>query len=367
MNRRVIKRSSSQAALFHADWPHLRDWYQKGARQLPWRMNPVDPYKIWISEVMSQQSTLVTVIPYFNKWLVTFPDLTALAKAPVDLVLKHWAGLGYYSRARNIHAAAQGLHLYIQNHGAWPSEPEEWLAFKGIGPYTAAAIASIAFQKKVLPLDGNVMRVFSRYYGIPDPLNRNGDRALIENILKEIPQPLSSHEMPALSQSLMELGALICKPKARALCEICPLQKNCVAYRDQKQGDWPLTKKRAAIEEILLISKLWGLNKNQFYLRQIPPGERLEGQWEFLNESVTCDKFEKFQKSTPFLGPVSHSITRYRYRVLGIIPKELTPSRDIIHKFGLKKVSLETIKSGKFHLSTLSVKLLKEVDKPLNQ
>lgn len=346
---------------FYKEWPQLRAWYRQGARDLPWRKGPVDPYRIWISEVMSQQSTLKTVIPYFEKWLSVFPDLESLAAATPEKVLKYWAGLGYYSRARNIHAAAQALNDYRKKHSKrWPESPEEWREFKGVGPYTAAAVTAIAFGKKIIPIDGNVLRVASRYWGIPDPLNLGSDRKKVEKLLELLPLSMKKSEMPVLAQAFMELGALVCKPAQRMLCELCPLAPSCVAKAKKKQGEWPIPKKRAQVQEKWILASMWGLDSGQLCLRQIPRGERLEGQWELPQQELSKDEFAKKSKEFNKIGPVSHSITRYRYKVLGDIRAgKKFPSKTVAgQKF--HKVDLKKLDSGEVHVSTLTLKLLQK-------
>jgi A/G-specific adenine glycosylase len=345
---------------FHKEWPALKRWYRRGARDLPWRRAPVDPYRIWIAEVMSQQSTLKSVVPYFQKWMSVFPDLDSLAKAKTEEVLKQWAGLGYYSRARNLHTAAQELKKFRDAHNnLWPQSPEEWMQLKGVGPYTAAAVTSIAFHYKIVPIDGNVLRVASRFWGVPDPLNSSKDRRLIETLLKDVPTAVSSKDMPILAQSLMELGALVCRPAAGALCDLCPLEASCEARRLKKHSVWPKAKARPKIEEKYLVASLWGLREGLVYLRQIPKGERLEGQWEWPLKEVSRPDFEKILKESDVIGPVSHAITKYRFKVLGEIPKAKGPPQSLQKKLGLRREFLDSKSLEALHLSTLTRKLLR--------
>ncbi len=204
----------------------LLDWYDRHARQLPWRAPPNSgrrtlPYRVWLSEIMLQQTTVVTVGPYFEKFLSLWPTVEALAAATQDQVLHAWAGLGYYSRARNLHKCAQTLVADFD--GVFPKDEETLLLLPGIGPYTAAAIASIAFDVKATVMDGNVERVVARYYAINTPLPD------AKKELKLLAGALTPHKRPGdYAQAMMDLGATICTPR-NANCPQCPFSKNCMA------------------------------------------------------------------------------------------------------------------------------------------
>ncbi len=205
-----------------ADWPDaLTQWYRQRQRTLPWRnQSPTDPYPIWVSEIMLQQTQVDTVIPYFNRFMATFPTVSDLANAHEDVVLKRWAGLGYYSRARNLHAAAKQIA-----QTGWPTRYAELKQLPGLGFYTAAAVASLAFGEPVPVVDGNVIRVFTRFFGLPeDSTTQRMKTALFDRLL-----PAIQNQKPAdFNQAMMELGALVCKPK-KPTCSDCPLQPGCFA------------------------------------------------------------------------------------------------------------------------------------------
>lgn len=221
------------------DHKTLTQWYKKNRRNLPWR-NSTNPYLIWISEVMLQQTTVVAVIPYYEKFILKFPNVKALALAPESEVLEAWAGLGYYSRARNLHKAAKAIH----NLKTFPQTAEELLNLPGFGPYTSRAVASIAFGEKVGVLDGNVIRVLSRKHGIKSEWWNNKGRTELQNLSDQL---ALLGEPEIINQGLMELGATICTPQ-KYLCSFCPWAKTCVAYETESVEKLPLKKPRRDAE-----------------------------------------------------------------------------------------------------------------------
>lgn len=202
----------------------LLDWYDAERRELPWRSPPgvpPDPYRVWLSEIMLQQTTVKAVVPYYERFLARWPTLAALAAAELDDVLSVWAGLGYYSRARNLHACAG--EVVARHGGGLPRSEGELRALPGIGPYTAAAIASIAFGERTTPVDGNVERVVARLFAVREPLPRS------KPVLKRLVEPLTpSVRTGDFAQAMMDLGATVCTPK-RPSCLICPLSASCQA------------------------------------------------------------------------------------------------------------------------------------------
>jgi A/G-specific adenine glycosylase len=198
----------------------LLEWYRQNARELPWRANR-DPYRIWISETMLQQTTTTAVIPFFERFTQRFPDLKTLASAPVEAVVEAWAGLGYYSRARNLHKSARAL----QKAGGFPRTFEQLIKFPGFGPYTARSVASLAFDQNVGVVDGNVIRVLARYLDADWEWWRLKTRARIQDEADLWVKDVSAYEM---NQALMELGRTICTPKSPT-CLMCPLRLSCQA------------------------------------------------------------------------------------------------------------------------------------------
>ncbi len=203
----------------------LLAWYDRERRHLPWRSAPGDkpnPYHVWLSEVMLQQTTVKAVIPFFLRFLATWPTVEALASASLDQVLVQWAGLGYYSRARNLHACAQAV--VSQNGGAFPTTEAELQTLPGIGPYTAAAIVAIAFGAKASPVDGNIERVMARLFAVAEPM------PAIKPRLRTLARSLTPDDRAGdFAQALMDLGATVCTPK-RPSCLMCPLTSCCAGY-----------------------------------------------------------------------------------------------------------------------------------------
>ncbi len=215
----------------------LLRWYRRVRRDMPWRRE-VSPYRTWVSEIMLQQTTVAAVTPKYEAFLKAFPNARALARAPEDAVLKRWAGLGYYSRARNLRRAA--LEIVAKHRGEFPSSFDEALALPGVGRYTAGAILSIAFGQPHAVVDGNVIRVFSRLFGLP---GRAKDPAFVEKIW-ELAAPLVPKAAPGdWNQALMELGATVCTPDSPS-CGACPVSKDCVAFKKGIQDELPLPEKR---------------------------------------------------------------------------------------------------------------------------
>jgi A/G-specific adenine glycosylase len=212
----------------------LLEWYDRHRRRLPWRPLPgrqADPYAVWLSEIMLQQTGVKTVGPYFEKFLARWPDVAALGRASLDDVLRMWAGLGYYSRARNLHACAVAVRR--DHGGVFPDTEEGLRALPGIGPYTAAAVAAIAFGRRTMPVDGNIERVVSRLFAVDEPLPQA--KPLIQQLATTL---LGSSRAGDSAQALMDLGASICTPKKPA-CALCPLNDDCAARARGDQEMFP--------------------------------------------------------------------------------------------------------------------------------
>lgn len=202
----------------------LKRWFTQEKRDFPWRDEP-DPYKVWVSEVMLQQTRASVVIPYYHRWMGAFPNLTSLAKAPLETVIKLWEGLGYYSRARNLHRGAQ--YLLSEHNGNFPTTYDELVRIPGIGPYTAGAIMSFAFKKKGAALDGNVIRVLSRFFFIEDAVDLPKTQKKLRSLLLSL---LPDEDPHIVMEGLIELGALICTKSPK--CLLCPLKTQCRAFAD---------------------------------------------------------------------------------------------------------------------------------------
>ena len=311
--------------------PVLLAWFAANARDLPWRRTR-EPYAIWISEIMLQQTQVKTVIPYWERWLRELPDVRALAEAPEDRVLKLWEGLGYYTRARNLQRAAR---VVLADHGgSFPTDHAALLALPGIGRYTAGAIASIAFNQPAPILDGNVIRVLTRVFALPgDPKEKQLNVRLwqlAEELVKtaaaakfEIRNSkfeIYSGPCSMLNQALMELGATVCTPRAPT-CLVCPLAVHCVAGRTGRAEEFPqLAARAAATERRFVVAVLERGGK--VLVRQRPAKAVNAGLWEFPNEELTELKADGRTAAAQWLGlpasaltalkPVKHTITRYR-------------------------------------------------------
>lgn len=253
---------------------NLIEWYEKNRRNLPWRKTK-DPYKIWVSEIMLQQTKVDTVIDYYKKFIKKYPTVEALAQADEQEVLKMWEGLGYYSRARNLHTAAK--EVVATYDGIIPNEPTLLGELKGIGPYTKGAIASIAFDLPEPAVDGNVMRVLSRTLLLQDNISEAKTRKRMENIVRDL---ISIHNPSAFNQGLMELGALICTPRSPA-CMICPVQTECRAFFEGMQHQLPvkLKKKKQRVEPYIVL--LLKNHEGKIAIEQRPNEGLLANMWQF--------------------------------------------------------------------------------------
>ncbi len=253
---------------------NLLRWYRHNRADLPWRRDP-SPYRVWLSEVMLQQTQVETVIPYYQRFLDAFPSIAALADAPLDAVLKRWEGLGYYSRARNLHRAAR--LLVAEYNGALPSQVDELLKLPGIGPYTAGAIASIAFGRSAPLLDGNVIRIYARLLDLPDDISQGATRKKLWRIAAEW---LPAQGAGEFNQALMELGQRICRPK-NPHCADCPLRYNCRAFAAGTQAARPVRSKRRPTPHYDVTAGLIRDEQGRLLIAQRPLEGLLGGLWEF--------------------------------------------------------------------------------------
>lgn len=276
MSRNVVPNHRKLMAAADAGWPdRLLAWYQIHRRALPWR-DRKDAYAVWISEIMLQQTQVETAIPYYRRFLERFPDVKTLAAASLDRVLKTWQGLGYYRRARDLHRAAQTLCLA----GAAGRIPESFAALRrlpGCGDYTAAAIASIAFEEPVPAIDGNVLRVMARVLAVGHPIQTAAARKPIAPVLTAV---LGRVQPSAFNQALMELGALICRP-IRPACEACPLAPDCRAHRTGRTDRFPVRQSGKPIPHQRVVVALIRRADGRLLITRRPEDRMFGGMWEF--------------------------------------------------------------------------------------
>ena len=246
------------------------NWFDDhGRKDLPWQ-HPITPYRVWISEIMLQQTQVTTVIPYYEKFMGRFPDLDSLANAPIDDVLKHWSGLGYYARARNLHKAAQQIR--DQHQGIFPNTLESVCELSGIGRSTAGAILSIAFQQREAILDGNVKRVLARFnevkgwYGVSSVQKKLW--ALAE---KQLPEGVAPQRFADYTQAMMDLGATLCT-RSKPSCSVCPLKNSCGAYNNQTTHLYPTPKPKKVVPERQAVMLLIHQGENIYLIRRPPTG-----------------------------------------------------------------------------------------------
>jgi A/G-specific adenine glycosylase len=250
---------------------HLLGWYDEVKRDLPWRKDQ-DPYKIWVSEIMLQQTRVDTVIPYYLRFMEKFPTVKDLAEADEDDVIKAWEGLGYYSRARNLQAAAK--EVCERHGGVVPRDLASISRLKGIGPYTAGAILSIAYNLRVPAVDGNVMRVMSRWFVLKEDVTKVSTRRLLE----ELDLALIPEDRPGdFNQALMELGALVCTPIHPA-CDSCPVRQECKARALGIQHELPVKKKAKPPAPVPMVVG-WIRNHGRVLLERRPEEGLLAGMW----------------------------------------------------------------------------------------
>ena len=248
----------------------LTQWYVKNARPLPWRKTS-DPYKIWISEVMLQQTTVATVIPYYKKWIKAFPSIKKLARAPLERVLRQWQGLGYYQRARNLHRSAK--IICRQYNACLPQDPEVLKKLPGFGPYTTGAVLSIAHDQRRPIIDANVRRVVMRLLAMGGFADVKKDEAIFEFLDEILPQK----GVHIFNQALMELGAMVCRPQD-PLCSICPVRRSCLAYKKGLQNAIPAFRKKI-IHRIEAVTALIE-REGELFMQQRPLSGLLAGLWE---------------------------------------------------------------------------------------
>ena len=299
---------------------NLLTWYHANKRMMPWRGTD-DPYKIWISEVMLQQTQVATAIDYYQHFVHVFPTVQHLAAATPDSVMKVWENLGYYGRARNLHQAARDIINHF--NGQIPDQIEELLSLPGIGLYTAGAILSIGFGKRVPVLDGNVIRVLTRLFHITD---NTGQAAVRNELLKLAESLLPVKNVRHFNEAMMELGAVLCKPR-KPICAKCPFTRFCEANRLSIQEELPVKAPRKPVPHYHVVAGvIW--NKNQFLITRRKPKGLLGGLWEFPGGKVK--EGETYESA----------LTREILEELAIKVKIIKPMISIPHAYTHFKITL---------------------------
>jgi A/G-specific adenine glycosylase len=309
----------------------LLEWYDRERRDLPWRARPgktPDAYAVWLSEIMLQQTTVRAVIPYYDRFLARWPNVVALADANLEDVLAAWAGLGYYSRARNLHACAQIIAR--QRGGRFPDTEAGLLELPGIGPYTAAAIAAIAFGAAAMPVDGNIERVTARLFGIKDPLP--GAKEQIRRLARSLTPTRRAGDA---AQALMDLGARVCTAK-RPLCLMCPLQSDCAAHAEGLADVLPVKAARAERPQRVGYAFLALREDGHLLLRRRPAAGLLGGMLE-VPSTTWSDLLPPVDEALqavpvrgewwPVPGTVVHVFTHFRLELIvyrAVVPVDAT-------------------------------------------
>lgn len=299
--------------------PPLLKWYQENKRELPWRQDR-NPYHVWISEIMLQQTRVEAVRGYYQRFLDKLPDIRALAEVEDDVLMKLWQGLGYYNRARNLKKAA--ILLVEEYHETFPEEYEELLKLPGIGAYTAGAIASIAFGKRVPAVDGNVYRIYTRLTKESADITRSGvQKEIKEKVAGIIPEGSSGE----FNQALMDLGANVCLPNGEPLCSQCPVMRFCLAKKSGNPMEYPYKapkKKRKVEEKTIFVLEY----KGAYLLQQRPDKGLLAGLWEFPSQegNLTVEEAGRMlndwggaAEEVELLGRATHIFSHIEWRMIG--------------------------------------------------
>lgn len=305
--------ASARAALRRA----LLRWYRQEARDLPWRRTH-DSYRVWLSEIMLQQTRVATVVPYYERFLAEFPTVAVLAAAPVDKVLRLWAGLGYYRRARHLHAAANVV--VRARAGVFPRTADEWRALPGIGPYTAAAISSIVSDEPRAAVDGNIARVIARLFCLGGALKAGDTQRQVRRLAALL---LARRTPGTFNQALMELGARVCTPRAPA-CPACVVSAWCAARAVSRESEVPRRARQAAMRRVRAAALVLR-ERGRYLLQRRPDGGPLGGMWgwpavEWTRGAVAGEALERwvtantglYVETDRCLGRVRHDFTHLR-------------------------------------------------------
>jgi A/G-specific adenine glycosylase len=313
----------------------LLDWFATHRRDLPWRRDYA-PYKVWISEIMLQQTQMDRGVEYFNRWIARFPDVYSVASAHEDEIMRLWEGLGYYRRARNLHKTAR--IIVEKNQGIFPDTPRDLAALPGIGPYTAAAVASIAFEKPIPVVDANVSRVLSRVFDIDTLITASSTRRVLEDKAADL---LSGTSPRDFNQAIMELGALVCTKSPS--CLTCPLTSLCTSLTKGNMLERPVTLKPPSIIPITMASGIL-VHRGKIFIQKRRDNDVWANLWEFPGGCVIPGEpprtavVREFQEETEIsvaakkkVAEICHSYTRYRVTLHAYLCTARAPITPILH------------------------------------
>lgn len=310
---------------------NLTNWFDKNKRELPWRKSN-DPYKIWLSEIILQQTQVKQGLPYYNKFLKNYPNIYELARSSEDEVMKNWQGLGYYSRARNLLFTAK--YIVHELNGIFPKKYIDLIKLKGVGDYTASAIASICFDESVAVLDGNVFRVLSRYFGIEIPINSTQGIKHFKSLAKSL---LPKKRIGDYNQAVMEFGALQCKPKSPN-CSICPINVNCVAFTTNNTKNLPIKIKRSKIKDRYFNFLVYLTKKSETVIEK----RNVKGIWQQLYQFPLIETESSVSKK----NLISYKKRLKKYNLIN--PEiELINKSEIVHKLSHQRLHIKFWKLNK--------------------
>jgi A/G-specific adenine glycosylase len=310
----------------------LLNWYKQNKRPLPWRVPGLSPYAVWVSEIMLQQTRVETVIPYYEKWMRTFPTVQALAQAPERAVLNAWEGLGYYSRARNFHKAAK--MVMAQYRGQLPRDLDELRKLPGIGRYTAGALASIIFGMDEPALDGNLKRVYARLFDVGEPVDSPAGEKILWELAKE---NLPGGRAADFNQALMDLGSMICLPK-NPRCLLCPMMAKCQSRQNGTQEVRPVKRPKKDVPQYVhaaavIVSRSVTPTYKKVLLAQRPSTGLLGGMWEFPNGRVDAARNPAREVAKVIKSGYSLRLRVKRNVPLGIFHHAYTHFKVTVHAF----------------------------------
>ncbi len=333
-------------------------WYEENKRDLPWRYTK-DPYKIWLSEIILQQTRVVQGMPYYEKFVANYPTIQDLANAPEQEVLRLWQGLGYYSRARNLHFTAKYISNELQNQ--FPKTYKELLKLKGVGNYTAAAIASFAYDESVAAVDGNVFRVLSRLFNVDLDIASSQGKKAFEELAQEI---IPEKNAGTHNQAMIEFGALHCTPQ-KPNCLFCPLQQDCEAFRLGKQSQLPVKIKKIKVRKRYFDYLVWEF-KDQFLLKERQAGDIWQGLHDFqlIENSKENSDWETILNSFELDELAEKSVLINQSEVY----KHILTHQNIFAKFYRVEIATESLFNqiaNKFDLSIQTKAQLQGIPKPI--